>query len=67
MGRGWLRHPPRIIRPAVCPTRLDRFATVRKARESLLYGYGNPQLAAVACGMCGGAHVVDGTADGAGR
>lgn len=59
--RPWLRHPPRTIRPpARCPTGLPRFTSLAHARDALLHGYGRHTLTAIACHLCGGAHLTEG-------
>lgn len=57
--RPWLRYPPRHIRPTVCPTGMPRFASTELARQALIHGLATVALTAVACEVCGGAHLID--------
>jgi len=61
MPRSWLRHPPSTVgRPARCPIALPRFASVGVASQAEItsaFASGWRQDV-VACGRCGGAHLV---------
>lgn len=65
--RAWLRHPPAVLRPpVVCPSGLPRFASVGVASQAEItsaFASGWRQDV-VACGRCGGAHIVPVAAEG---
>ena len=56
--RPWLRHPPRVIRPRVCPTGQTRYTSRQHANRALLPGISVTQLAPAQCPLpeCGGWH-----------
>jgi hypothetical protein len=56
--RPWLRHPPRTIRPPVCPTGQPRYSSRQHASHALLPGISATQLALAQCPLpeCGGWH-----------
>lgn len=55
-------HPARTINtPRTCPTGKTRFATVDLARQAIDIAGTHTPLDAVACKLCGGAHIKDTT------
>jgi hypothetical protein len=67
MGRPWLRHPPAVLHPPlVCPSGLPRFASLEVASQAEItsaFASGR-RRDVVACGRCGGAHIVPVGAEG---